>query len=698
MQQPVSYPLFGGLNLVSSPQKTPPGHVIAALNYVPSAAGYQRFRGYERFDGQPAPSEATYWRVDYTAGGFGTGAAPAVGSTLYNGAPDHFVVCAVIITSGTFAGGDAAGYFIATSYTGTITPTQTLFNAPSAGSNVATAGTITLEYNFGAATNAVYAALAISTTRSLIAAVPGSGSIRGVWYTASGDIIAIRDDAGATAAVMYKATTSGWSAVGTLTRIDFTCDTATQTLPTSKAPSNTLANASASTSDGTIRAVAITDTTGTVNTGYMLVSGYVAGSFTAGSQTIYLAGAATVLGTTTAAASSFTLPAGGRYFFINENFYGSEDLARTYMVNGVGKAAVYDGVGFASISTGMLVDTPTRIAAHRKSLFLAFPGGSLQFSQIGEPLVFDAVVGAGELGVGSDITGLMPTKSALAIFAEKSVHVLYGNDETDYQLETLTEKSGALAFTAQEIGQVIYLDNAGIRTLAAAATFGNFRFGALSELVSPLLGDYRRDAVDPIASFVVRRENQYWLVFENDAALVGYVGRKNPEFLPVVFPDSVTCSCSVEVDGIERIFFGSDDGFVYELNKGTSFDGDAIEHYIRLPFNAFGSPETDKRPHKFQLQLEAPGTVTLEVSFDFDFGSVDGLAGQALLTTTGAGAIDDLGSNESYFASQIETVGEVYLDGVAKNISAKIAGETSTEEPHTLTSATWHLTQRRLVR
>ena len=34
--------------------------------------------------------------------------------------------------------------------------------------------------------------------------------------------------------------------------------------------------------------------------------------------------------------SAITLPAGGRYGFVNHNFFGSSDLLRMYAVNGVG--------------------------------------------------------------------------------------------------------------------------------------------------------------------------------------------------------------------------------------------------------------------------------------------------------------------------------------------------------------------------
>ena len=160
----------------------------------------------------------------------------------------------------------------------------------------------------------------------------------------------------------------------------------------------------------------------------------------------------------------------------------------------------------------------------------------------------------------------------------------------------------------------------------------------------------------------------------------------------------MTCAASVEDDGQERMFIGCDDGFVYELNKGTSFDGAPIEHYLRLPFNHFGSPQQRKRIHKVVIDLEAAGPSTLSVSADLDYGASPGVETQELVVTTGGGAIDSLGSNELYFASQIETNAEAWIDGVATNISLKIGGLSATEQPHILTGITFHVSPRGLQR
>ena len=677
-----SFPLFGGLDLVSSALTIPPGRVIAALNYEPTSEGYTRIRGYERFSGLPAPSDATYWRINFTSGYTVTGVAPAVGDWLvdyevYPGVSQgNAYIVASVVTSGSYAGGDAVGYLVVTSLTGVISGAMLV-----SGLLTGTATTTTLEYDFGATQNAAYLATARTVARSNIAAVTGSGAIRGIWVFED-TILAFRDNAGGSAGTIWKATTSGWTQITFSSTIFFTCDTATQTLPTAL---QAISHVSGSAVDGVplISSVKILSTVGTVNTCYMIVTGGTpATNFTAAGQTIYREGFATQFGTTTAAATATTLPAGGRYFFINHNFYGAEDLAAMYGVNGVGKAFTYDGTHITFISTGMTTDTPTRLAAHRNSLFLSFPGGSLQFSSVGEPSVFDAVVGAGEIGVGSDITDLIPAnKTTLAILAEDTISVLYGNDSTDYLLDTLTDEAGALPFTAQRLAQVVYMDSAGIRTLSSAATYGDYNFGSLSQLIAPLLADYLEAGTLPVVSFKVRRKNQYWVFFSDGTGLVAHLGRKTPEWLPFNLGFTPTCGCSVEVSGEERIFLGSSNGYVYEFNKGTSFDGSVIPHSLQLPYAGLGAPRVDKRMFEFAASMVTDGAPTLSCAIGINGGRETGLVAQTFTITEG-------------------TTGEGIIDGgiVARDFSATFSGSTSTEEPHTLTDATYYVAPRRLVR
>ena len=57
----------GGLDLESPALLIPPGSLISGMNYVAATeGGYRRIDGYERYDGQASPSDATYYRCPCT--------------------------------------------------------------------------------------------------------------------------------------------------------------------------------------------------------------------------------------------------------------------------------------------------------------------------------------------------------------------------------------------------------------------------------------------------------------------------------------------------------------------------------------------------------------------------------------------------------------------------------------------------------
>lgn len=119
MQRVFSFPLSGGLDVVTPPLAIKPGRLIACDNYeAVSTGGYRRIGGYERFSGLPKPSNAAYWYLSFDAGDI---VDPGVGSKAH-GATSGVTgeVLTVVLESGTWAGSDAAGYVVLFNVSGTF--------------------------------------------------------------------------------------------------------------------------------------------------------------------------------------------------------------------------------------------------------------------------------------------------------------------------------------------------------------------------------------------------------------------------------------------------------------------------------------------------------------------------------------------------------------------------------------------------
>lgn len=680
--------LRGGLNLTTPAIAVPPGMCIAALNYEPEVRGYRRRPGYERFDGRIKPSSASYWVINFDAGTTAVSTGDVItGAT--SGATGIALVDGVL-ESGSYAGSDADGYIVMWAVTGTFQDNE---NLQVSASTVCVADGLAVVG--GALTDAnatTWSRAAVDAARAVIAAVPGSGAIRGVWAF-SGAVWAIRDNAGATAGVLHKSSTSGWVAQDLGHKIDFTTGTA------AFLEGETLSRGGAT---ATIRRVVLVSGTwsGGDAAGYMTISGIAGGPFTAGVATS-ASGSATLAGAEVANA----LPAGGRYSFTSHNFYGATQSLRMYASGGVGKAFEWDGTYFTEIRSGLsdALDKPTRVAEYSNHLFLFYSSGAVMHSGIGDPLSFTALSGAGEFTFGVEPTDVISSAStAMVIFGRNRVSYITGNDATDFQLVQITEDAGAIAWTAQIVGSPVYCDEAGIRRMDTTQAFGNWRMGTMSALVDPFIKGKRTAGIAPVGALRNRANDQYKIYYDDGTGLTVYMGRKQPEIMPFEYPFTMSCCSagSTADTGEEMLLAGSSDGYVYQLDIGTSDDGAEIGAYVLLPFNSVGSPTQRKRFHKASLEVDAPPNTTLALTAEYGYGLSDqSPALEQSFTISGGGALWGQGSwNVMYWDAPVQGIAEAYLEGVGRNCAIGILSDATYEVPHTLSSITFNFTYRGLVR
>lgn len=684
-----SFGLAGGLDEVTQPLALSPGKAIACLNHEVVDAGYARVGGFERLDGRPSPTDAPFWLLDFIDGA----TAITAGQTVTGGTSGATgVVLVDVEPDGGAWDGEATGYIGLRALTGTFVAGEDIEVSSSAVAKVATGAVLGLPGSADAIEQAI-AEAARDHARGLIAAVPGSGVLRGVCEL-NDTIYAFRDNVGGTACVMHEATSSGWQAVNLGHSLAFTSGGTTEI-----SEGDTITGATSGATATVARIVVQSgDWAAGDAAGYMTLAG-ITGTFSAENLNV---GASTNLATIAGAPVANTIPAGGRYFFVAQNFYGAESARALYGCNGVGPAFEFDGTTFTSIATGMVNDTPNRIAVFRNHLFLAFDGGSVQHSAPGDPLTFDPEVGTvGEIAFGSDVADFIQNIDSLLILCEHGIYALTGYDVTDWVKSTITEEAGAKPFTGQRFGPGLYLDNRGLRSVNATQAYGNFAMGTFSAQVEKTLARKRAASVAPVASCIVRTKNHYRLFFADGTGLSFYLGRKTPESMSFDLGKIVRCISSTESpDGGERVLFGSDDGYVYQLDKGISFDGEPIEAFCQLSYNQLGMPDVVKRIFKIGLEVSAAGATTIGVSVDFDYAGGEQSGSSAIsLEAYGAGALWGIGRwGEFVWGAPVENSIEAHVDGQGRNVSLIIYSNSHLIAPYELRGATIFFGERGRVR
>lgn len=688
-QQTSTALLQGGQNLVTPAIAVPPGQLIGGVNYEPEVRGIRRVTGYERYDGQPRPSLGSYWVLEFDQGTAAISEGDQVtGAT--SGATGKALEDATV-QSGSYGEGNADGFLVLTDVTGTFQDDENL--QVSAATKCVMDGPAE---ELGAEDDTdhnTWLRGAIATRRALIAAVPGEGAVRGV-HTLNGDLYAIRNNVGSTAGVLHKATSSGWSAQDLGSYVQFDAGT------TAFVEGETVTAASGGTA--TVRRVVIEsgawDTTGT---GFLVISGATGTFADNDALTGSVAGAATQNGTVTANA----LPPGGHYDFTVHNFYGAAYSEKMYGCQGEGYAFEWDGTYFAPIRTGLgaSLDKPIRIAQYKNHLFLGYAAGTINTSEIGEPLQYRSTGGAMSFAFGSPITDFPEEESTvLLIFGRSQISYIVGNDASDFQLIPVSHDSGAIEWTVQTAGSPTYLDDAGVRNMVSTEAFGNWRLGTLTAQIEPLVRRKRNAGVTAVASIRVRSRDQYRVFFSDKTGLTVYVGREQAEVIPFKLEHQAFCSCVGYVNGEEQesLFVGCDDGYVMELERGTSFDGEKVFAWARLMFNHMGTPTQKKAFKKATLECEVSGPVQLNFIPEVEYANPNDPSGseKALTVQGGGGVWDDTTWGSFVWSAQIVGQAHAYLSGIGTNLSIAIISEATHEEPHTLSSITYHFTYRGLKR
>ena len=542
------------------------------------------------------------------------------------------------------------------------------------------------------ALDAVLLADAADIYRSRISAVPGSGPTRGVWVH-RGTTYAMRDSADGTEGRIYRATTNGWKGIELQSEVGFVSG------GTYEPQEGDLMVGNTSGANAVILRVVLTggDFAAGTALGKLIVSNVRAGTFVNETVTIGAFGDAL---TVTGDPERITLLPGGRYVCQNYNFAAGVDTYRIYGCDGVNRGFELDQDDvYVPIDTGMGNDAPTHVRCHKKMLFFSFLGSS-QNSGIGTPYRWSAILGASEIGIGDTITGYDTIGGdALIIYARNSTHQLLGSSVNDFVLNELSSDAGAIPYTNQSAVLAYCLDDRGVMQVARTQAFGNFRTASVSRKAQAIIDILRPKA---IASAVYRSRDQY-RVYGSDGTgvILAFNGDKIIGITAIVYPINITCACSGEAtNGKDVVFLGDDDGYVYQADMGSSFDGEAIESYLILPFNNLKTPRFRKRFRKVVQEMSAVGYAEIRFQPVFSYGDEDVASHRTInQSLQGAGGYWDVSNWDTfYYDAKLVNTPEFGVEGTGINMGLIYYSNSRSDLGHTIQSALIHYTPRRLSR
>lgn len=676
-----TYP--GGLDLITPSMDLQNGALRAGQNFECALqGGYSRIQGYERFDGRPSPSDASFTVVQVSS--FTN--VPSVGDAItQSGSGATGTVAAVSNNPGAF-------YMIVTKTSGTFASSGTITKAGPVTIGTTTTTTVALS----ALQNAQYSAAAADIYRADITAVPGSGDVLGVVCCSMSGVdrvFAFRANAGGTAVDLYRASGTGWTQVPFLNIVEFTAGGAST-------PPDGVTLTQGAVSAVVRRVMQRTgDWTGSTAAGGLVIDAPTGGNFAAGAAT--LTGGISV--TLSGAQTAITMLPGGRFEFAKGNFYGTT-ATYIYGCDGVNKAFEFDGTTLAPITTGLPTDAPQHVAIHRNYLMLTY-GTNLINSGPGLPFKYAAVDGGGSLAVNDLINGIITlpgnqSTATLAIFQQSNTSFLYGNSASTWQLITYNTGVGARAYSIQNMFDTFSFDDFGVNTLQTTLNFGNFSSSALTRAILPLI---IQDRASITASCISRTKGQYRVFFRDGSGL--YMTVANQTYLgaiPVLFPNVVLCADNDKSGtGNEISYFGSSNGFVYQLDKGTGFDGGDIFAYITTAWDMMRSPRVLKRFRAASMEISATNYVALSFGYQLGYGTPQIIQPTPTNFETPFSAAPQWDSftwdNFTWDGLTLSPT-DVDMTGMGENIQVTIQSSTNYIDSYQINSIIYHFTPRRGLR
>ena len=316
----------------------------------------------------------------------------------------------------------------------------------------------------------------------------------------------------------------------------------------------------------------------------------------------------------------------GKVRFLKYNFSGTEKIM---LVDGTSKPFTFDGTTFKELTSLSSDFTGSNFVVNFKNHIFIANGNTVLFSAPYEDEDFTSASGGGIINVGDEVTGLIVFRDQLIIFSESRINRLVGSSVGDFALQPVSRDLGCVeADTIQEIGgDIMFLGPDGLRLFSATDRTGDFGLSVISKPIQTEVLDLVRTS-SVFASCVIREKSQYRIFGYNSS----YQPSASKGIAGTQLQDSVAWndlrgfkvySVYSEYDGsTEYIYFGGDDGYLYRMEQGNTFDGVNITATFATPFVPLQDPNLRKTLYKATTYFDADGIFDVQLSVKYDFDQV----------------------------------------------------------------------------
>ena len=388
----------------------------------------------------------------------------------------------------------------------------------------------------------------------------------------------------------------------------------------------------------------------------------------------------------------------GKTRFSKYNYDGTDKVA---IVDGTNPPALYDKNIFTALN-----DAPSEVLGadfvvnFKNHLFFG-KDNLLTFTAPYTDNDFISANGSGVISVGADITGLVVFRQQLIIFTNSSIFQLTGNTIADFALQSVTLDIGCPnTDTIQEVGgDIMFLGPDGLRLLSATDRIGDFGLAVVSKGIQKEVTDFIA-ANTSFASVVIREKSQYRILgYNTNISATSAQGILGTQFAGqggdgMSWSDlrgiRAYVADSKLNENTETIVFAHDDGYLYQMEQGSSFDGGNISSSFSTPYLPINDPRIRKTFYKMFLYTDPQGSVTFNSSLKLDFDQKDSIQPQQISINNSTGSVAFYGSGTfgtATFGTKLLSLFETQLVGSGFVVSLQFTSD-STDPPYSLDAIT----------
>jgi len=281
------------------------------------------------------------------------------------------------------------------------------------------------------------------------------------------------------------------------------------------------------------------------------------------------------------------------------------------------------------------------------------------------------------------------------------IHMLYGTSASNFIYTPYTEAGGgAIEYTIQNMAQTYMLDDRGVIGLQTTLNYGNFDSAAISYKVNNFITAYKNLAV---CSITERLKSQYRVYFSNGLALYFTIVNGKLNGITKVQIEHVPYQMFDErfSDGSQGMFMCTTDGYVMQLEQGTSFDGSDINAFLTPNFDSSRSHRIRKRYRKCALEIFGGGYASISFGYSLGYGTnrISQEAAKSYVSDAIPAGIWDSFTWDNFIWDGIDlTPFELEMRGTAENVALTFKTGTNYTESFTINTATIHYSMRRAMR